>query len=200
MILLILVYYISFWYRKKLAKITAKSKKKQDRCFRSSKTDVSDFKWVYQNVSNEVLSAWFKFQAKIPTRSGVLRRSDLNTSVPTTLLSKGEGLKDIGHNMNIWNLILVVNSVTVSYLICYNSLLQNATAILLQNAAEVYWKMRQFFYYKMRQLLQIATTLLKNATVVTKSDFITNCDSTIIYTTTEIFTFSLKLNHYYKDV
>ena len=56
-----------------------------------------------------------------------------------------------------------------------------------------YYKMRQF-YYKMRQLLQIATTLLKNAT------FITNCDSTVIYTTTEIFTFSLKLNHYYKDV
>ena len=60
--------------------------------------------------------------------------------------------------------------------------------------------MRQFFYYKMRQLLQIATTLLKNTTVMAKCDFITNCDSTVIYTTTEIFTFSLKLNHYYKDV
>ena len=39
-------------------------------------------------------------------------------------------------------------------------LLQNPTAILLQNMTE--------FYYKMRQLLQIATILLQNATVITK--------------------------------
>ena len=44
--------------------------------------------------------------------------------------------------MNIRNLILVVNSVTVSYLIRYNSFLQNATAILLENATEVYYKTR----------------------------------------------------------
>ena len=49
-------------------------------------------------------------------------------------------------------------------------LLQNATAILLQNAREVYYKIRQVFYYKMRQLLEIATTLLQNATVITKCD------------------------------
>ena len=49
-------------------------------------------------------------------------------------------------------------------------LLQNASAILLQNATEVYYKMRQVFYYKMRQLLQIATILLQNATVITKCD------------------------------
>ena len=49
-------------------------------------------------------------------------------------------------------------------------LLQNATAILLQNATEVYYKMRQVFYYKMRQLLQNATILLQNATVITKCD------------------------------
>ena len=56
-------------------------------------------------------------------------------------------------------------------------LLQNTTAILLQNATEVYYKMRQVFYYKMRQfyykerqLLQIATTLLQNATAITKRD------------------------------
>ena len=59
--------------------------------------------------------------------------------------------------MSIGNLILSVNSVAVSYLIRYDSLLQNATAILLQNATEVYYKMRQAFYYKMRRLLQIAT-------------------------------------------
>ena len=63
--------------------------------------------------------------------------------------------------MSMGNLILVVNSVTVSYLICYSSLLQNASAF--------YYKMRQF-YYKMRQLLQIATTSLQNATSITKCD------------------------------
>ena len=79
--------------------------------------------------------------------------------------------------MSIDNLILSVISVTVSYLIHYDSLLQNATDVLLQNATEVYYKMRQVFYYKMqqfyykiRQLLQIVTTLLQNATVITKCD------------------------------
>ena len=55
-----------------------------------------------------------------------------------------------------------VSSVTVSYLIRYDKLLRNATAILLQNETEFYYKMRQF-YYKMQKLLQIATTLLQNA-------------------------------------
>ena len=91
-----------------------------------------------------------------------------------------EGLNDIGHSISIDNLILEVNSVTVSYLILYDSLLQNAADIItksdgyfiikcdrsllqnvssfiLQNATEVYYKMHQVFYYKMRQLLQIAT-------------------------------------------
>ena len=70
----------------------------------------------------------------------------------STPLSKDEGLRNIGNCMNIGNLILGVNSVTVSYLI-HDSLLQNATATLLLNATEVYYKMCQVFYYKMRQLL-----------------------------------------------
>ena len=64
-----------------------------------------------------------------------------------------------------------VNSVTVSYLIHYDSLLQNAT--------EIYYKMLQVFYYKMRQLLQIATVLLQNATVITKLGVVKNCDSAL---------------------
>ena len=44
--------------------------------------------------------------------------------------------------MSMRNLIFGFNSVTVSYLIRYDGLLQNATAILLQNATEVYKKMR----------------------------------------------------------
>ena len=58
--------------------------------------------------------------------------------------------------MSIRNL-MCVNNVTASYLIRYDTLLQNATAILLQKATEVYYKMRQVFYYKMWQLLQNAT-------------------------------------------
>ena len=56
-------------------------------------------------------------------------------------LSKGEGQRDIGYSMSIANLILGVNSATVSYLIHYDNLLQNTT---------YYYKMRQIFYYKMR--------------------------------------------------
>ena len=70
---------------------------------------------------------------------------------PSPPLSKDNVLKDIGHIMSIENLILGVNSVTVSYLIHYDSLSQNPTAILLQNATEVYYKTSQDFYYKMRQ-------------------------------------------------
>ena len=55
------------------------------------------------------------------------------------------------------NLISGVNSVTVSYLIRYESLLQFMRQLF-------YYKMRQVFYYKMRQLSQIATILLQNAT------------------------------------
>ena len=40
-------------------------------------------------------------------------------------------------------------------------LLKNVTVILLYNST---------FYYKMRQLLQIATILLQNATVITRRD------------------------------
>ena len=79
---------------------------------------------------------------------------------PFPLLSKYEGLRDTGHIMSIGNLILGVNSVAVSYLIRYDSLLQNATANLLKKCD--------------RSLLQNASGfLLQNAT------FITNCDSTI---------------------
>ena len=85
-------------------------------------------------------------------------------------LSKDEKLKDIGHSMSMGNLILGANRVTVSYLIRYDSSLQNATVILLKNAREVYYKMRNVFYYKMRQLLRNVIILLQNATVISKCD------------------------------
>ena len=89
-----------------------------------------------------------------------------------------EGLKHIGHIMIIENLILGVNSAMVSYLIRYDTLLQNATDIitkcdsyfiikcdrsLLQNASG-------FLLQNGTVLLQSATILLQNAIVITKCD------------------------------
>ena len=85
-------------------------------------------------------------------------------SPPSSLFSKDERLTDIGHSMIIGNLILGANIVTASYLIHYDSLLQNAT-VLLQNATA---------------LVQIATILLQNVTLITKCNVIANCDSEIL--------------------
>ena len=80
--------------------------------------------------------------------------------------------------MSIRNLIFSVNSVTVSDLICYDSLLQNATDVitkcdsyfitkrdrsLLQNASA-------FLLQNATVLFQNATILLQNAAVITKCD------------------------------
>ena len=128
---------------------------------------------MWQNVNNEVLLPWFKFQAKIPSHSGVcLQGGWQKYAPPSPPLSKDEGLENIGHSMSIRNLIFGVNSVTVSYLIRYHSLwrfLQNTTNVilkcdsyfitkcgrsLLQNATVI---TKCDIYYKMRRLLQIAT-------------------------------------------
>ena len=83
--------------------------------------------------------------------------------------------------MSIGNLILGVNIVMVSYLIHYDSLLQNATDIIT--------KCGSYFTTKCdRSLLQNApgslflllssTVLLENTTVITNCDnFFTKCDS-----------------------
>ena len=84
---------------------------------------------------------------------------------PSPPLSKDEGLKDIGHSMNIGNLILSVNSVTLSYFICY-ILLQNATDIITKCDKTLFQNASDF-------LLQNATILLQDPTVIE------NCDSTI---------------------
>ena len=89
---------------------------------------------------------------------------------PSPPLSKDEGLRDFGHSMSTGNLIWRVNSVTISYLIHHNSLLQNATLLL---------QMRQLFYYKMRQkfITKCVRFLLQNTTVIRIcDDFITKCD------------------------
>ena len=65
--------------------------------------------------------------------------------------------------MSIRNLFFGVNSVTVSCLICYDSLLQNMTDVIT--------KRKSYFIRKCDRSLQ-------NATVITKCDnFITKCNS-----------------------
>ena len=73
--------------------------------------------------------------------------------------------------MSIGNLILGVNSVAVSYLVRYDSLLQNATGIIT--------KYDRYFITKCyRSLLKNASgLLLQNATVsLQNAAVITNCD------------------------
>ena len=123
----------------------------KDRCFRFQT-------WLCENVSNEVLT-WLKIQAKVPSRSGAWAQGEWQKNTHSS-----ERLKNIGHSMSINNLILGVNSVTVSYLIQYDSLLQNSTDIVT--------KCNSYFITKCyRSLLENASGfLLQNATVLTKCD------------------------------
>ena len=91
---------------------------------------------------------------------------------PSPPLSKYEGIKESWYNMSIGNLSLGINSVTVSYLIRYDSLLQNATDIITKCDSN-------FITTCDKSLLQNASGfLLQNATVVTNcDDFIIKCDS-----------------------
>ena len=73
--------------------------------------------------------------------------------------------------MSIGNLIWDVNSVTVSYLTCYDSLLQNATDIITKRDIDLLQDAPGL-------LLQNATVLLQNMTVITNCEnLITKCDS-----------------------
>ena len=125
-----------------------------------------------QNVSNEVLSARFKFQTKILTSSGACIQGDWQKyTCLSTPLSNEEGLKEIGHSMSIRNLIFCVNSVTASYLICYDSLLQNETDIItICNSC--------FITKCNRSLLQNASGFLsQNVTAITNcNNFIKKCN------------------------
>ena len=97
---------------------------------------------------------------------------------PFPPLSKDEGLRDSGHIMSIGNLILGANIVTVSYLIRYDSLLQNATDIITKCDSKFITKCsRSLLQNTSGFLLQNATILLQNATVITNCDnFITKWD------------------------
>ena len=87
--------------------------------------------WEGQHVSKKHLLTGLKFQVKIQ------RHSEACVQRGGQLSSKEEGLRQIEHNMSVvlgtrtqGNLFLKVNSVTVSYLVHYDTLLQNATDII----------------------------------------------------------------------
>ena len=87
---------------------------------------------------------------------------------PSPHLSKDEGLKNIGHSMSIRNLIFGVNSVTVSYLIRYDSLLQNATDVITKCDSCFITKCDRSLLQSASDFsLQNATILLQNGTVIT---------------------------------
>ena len=123
---------------------------------------------------------WFKFQVKMPSCSGVCVQVEWQKyTLPSPLLSKDEGLRDIGHSINIGNLILSVTSVTVSYLIHYDSLLQNATDIITKCDSYFITKCdRSLSQNASGFLLQNVTVLFQNETVITNcNDVITKCNS-----------------------
>ena len=72
--------------------------------------------------------------------------------------------------------MLVVNGVTVSYLICYDGLLQNTTGVITKCDSYFSTKCdRSLLQNAPVFLLQNATVLLQNGTVIT-DNFITKCD------------------------
>ena len=81
--------------------------------------------------------------------------------------------------MSIGNLILGVNSITVSYLTHYDNLLENVTDIIKKCDSYFITKChRSLFENTLGFLLQNATVLFTNATVITKChSFIRKCDS-----------------------
>ena len=166
-------------------KVSKNNRKKLKKTRQLSKADISDFKlectkMFLMKCCYHGLNFIRKFQTVLKY---TFIESDKNTP-PSPLLSKDEGLRDIGHNISIRNLILVASSVTVSYLIHHDSLLQNATDIitksdsyLITKCGRSYYKMRQDFYYKLRRFHYKMRQLLQNAR------FIINCSSTYILDT-----------------
>ena len=86
------------------------------------------------------------------------------------------------------------NSVMISYLINYNSLLQNATDIITKCDSSFITKCdRSLLQNASGFLLQNATVLLQNATIITNCDgFIPKCDA-YIYTLIHPYIYTSKM-------
>ena len=120
-----------------------------------------------------------QISGKIPSHSWVCIHEEWQKyTPPSPSLSKDEGLKNTGHSMSIRNLIFGVNSITVSYLIRYDSLLQNATDVIRKCNSYFITKWTRSLLQNMTGfLLQNVIVLLQNVTVITKcNNFITKCE------------------------
>ena len=99
-------------------------------------------------------------------RSG--RVTKIYHSLPSSL-KRRRTKKNIEHGMSIRYLIFGVNSVTASHLICHDSLLQNATDVITKcDSYFIIKRDRSLLQNASGFLLQNATNLLQNATVITK--------------------------------
>ena len=138
----------------------------------SSKTDISDFqlgctKTFPMKVCYHGSNFRQKFQAVLEY---AFRECDKNTTLPRLRSLKTKELRDIRYSISIGNLILGFNSVKVSCLVHYDTLITKCDGY--------YYKMQQKFitkcvsYYKLRRSYYKMRQLLQNAT------FATNCDST----------------------
>ena len=109
-----------------------------------------------------------KFQAKTLSCSRACVQGEGQKYTPSSPPpSKDEGLKNIGHSMSIKNLIFDVDSVTVSDLIHYGTLLQNATDVITKcDSYFIVKRDRSLLQNASGFLLQIATVLLQNVTVL----------------------------------
>ena len=118
------------------------------------------------------------FCQNVPSRSEVCVQGEWQKwTPPSPPSSKDDRLKDIGYSTSIRNLILGVNSVTVSYLIRYDSLLKNGIDIitkcdsyfitkcdrsLLQNASGFFFITKCDSYYKCDIYYKLRQYILKN--------------------------------------
>ena len=140
--------------QKKVSKNNSKKLKKQE----NPQRDVLDSKLECTKMFPNEVSFW-----------SIRSRRMTKVLPPSTALSKDEELRDIGQSMSIRNLLLGVSSVTVSYLIHYDSLLQNATDIITKCDSYFITKCdRSLLQNASGFSLQIATISLQNATVITK--------------------------------
>ena len=101
---------------------------------------------------------------------------------PSPPLSKVEELRDIRYSMSIGNLILWANSVTVSYLIHYYSLLQNVADIIAKCDSCIITKCEISLLQNASSFLSQHTTILLQNATVTKWDVFYKlpiCDSAL---------------------
>ena len=100
---------------------------------------------------------------------------------PSPPLSKVEELRDIRYSLSIGNLILGANSVTVSYLIHYYSLLQNVADIIAKCDSYIITKCEISLLQNASSFLSQDTTILLQNATLQNGTFFTNCQFVTVH-------------------